>query len=158
MKIEKTTFAGDVLLDGKSGMGDIKIENGLVKDDRRFDTAIYLSLFGGNKNDDAGREKETWWGNLIPGTKENEKIVSSFHAAVSGLPMTAGNIKRAAKAAEKDLEWLTSEKIADTVEVSLTDKGHNRAALSVTVAKDKENITETEYSFQWQGGADGVRE
>ena len=78
MDLSKTEFAGDVLLSGTDGIGNIVIEDGLVKDCRNFSTAVYLSLFGGNARDSAGRENETWWGNLIPGTKKNEKLVSSF--------------------------------------------------------------------------------
>ena len=47
-------FEGDVLYTATPDGGDIKIENGLVKDCRNFDTATYLSLFGGNENDTDG--------------------------------------------------------------------------------------------------------
>ena len=78
MDLSKTEFAGDVLLSGTDGMGNIVIEDGLIKDCRNFSTAVYLSLFGGNARDSAGRENETWWGNLIPGTKNPSPIQSEI--------------------------------------------------------------------------------
>ena len=40
MDLSKTEFAGDVLLSGADGMGNIVIEDGLVKDCRNFSTAV----------------------------------------------------------------------------------------------------------------------
>ena len=74
MSENKNEFKGDVELVTKGGEFDIVTEEGLVKDCQNFDTAVLLSLFGGNCGDVNGKEKETWWGNLIPETKEEERI------------------------------------------------------------------------------------
>jgi hypothetical protein len=50
------TFEGDLLLEDTPDGGDIRIENNLFVSDRSFNTAVYLSLFGGNK-DDNGKVK-----------------------------------------------------------------------------------------------------
>lgn len=150
MDLSKTEFAGDVLLSGVDGMGNIVIEDGLVKDCRNFSTAVYLSLFGGNARDDAGRDNETWWGNLIPGTKKNEKLVSSFYAIVSGFPINSNNIKRAARAAKDDLSWMIEEGIADEIDASIHAISIRQVQLTIRVSKSGNDILKDTYGFQWQ--------
>ena len=72
-------FEGDVLLFDTDDGGEISVVNGLVIADRKFSTAAYLSLFGGNV-EDGGRvdNNKTWWGNRFAETSEKEKIVSRF--------------------------------------------------------------------------------
>ena len=151
MRLNKTEFAGDVLLSGADGYGNIAIEDGLVKDCRDFSTAVYLSLFGGNARDEAGRDNETWWGNLIPGTKKSEKLVSSFYAIVSGFPLNANNRKKATRAAKDDLSWMTEEGIADEIEVSIYATSVKEVRLTVHISKNGADILKDTYSFQWQG-------
>ncbi len=158
MELSKTEFAGDVLINGADGSGNIVIEDGLVKDCRNFSTAVYLSLFGGNARDEAGRDNETWWGNLISGTKKNEKLVSSFYAIVSGLPINSNNIKRAASAAKDDLSWMIEEGIADEIETSIYAMSAKQVQLTVRVSKSGNDILKDTFGFQWQGATNGIRE
>ena len=151
MELSKTEFAGDVLINGADGGGNIVIEDGLVKDCRNFSTAVYLSLFGGNARDEAGRDNETWWGNLIPGTKRNERIVSSFYAIASGSPLNSNNIKKAAAAAKDDLSWMTEEGVADEIDASIYATGAKQVQLTVRISKKGTDIFKDTYGFQWQG-------
>ena len=141
---------GDVLLVSGGDGGDIVVEDGLVKDCRNFDTAVYLSLFGGNKDDLNGRPKETWWGNLVPGTKRNEWMHSEFGAMVTGLPLTSGNLRNASEAASRDLDWVKSEAGADSVSSSLLAENSKRVRLTVEVMQDKKKAGGGSYEFQWQ--------
>lgn len=150
MADDKNEFAGDVLLLSTLDGGDIVIEDGLVKDCRNFATAAYLSLFGGNSGDVDGREKETWWGNLIPGTKKNEWMHGEFGATVAGLPLTSGNLRRARDAAARDLDWIKSDAGADEIAVSLVAESQARVRLSAEVKKDSATVAGGEYEFQWQ--------
>lgn len=155
--MNKTEFTGDVFLEGEGGVGDLVVENGLVQDCRDFSTSVYLSLFGGNAEDDAGRDTETWWGNLIPGTMENEKMFSSFYAITSGLPLNSGNIKKAVAAAERDLHWMIKEGIADDIEATISAENIKQIHLTVRVSKEGKNVFKDTYSFQWQGAMNGIR-
>ena len=150
MADDKNVFMGDVLLVSGGDGGDIVVEDGLVKDCRNFDTAVYLSLFGGNKNDLNGRPKETWWGNLVPGTKRNEWMHSEFGAMVTGLPLTSGNLRNASEAASRDLAWIKSEAGADSVSSSLSAENSKRVRLTVEVTQDKKKAGGGSYEFQWQ--------
>ena len=150
MADDKNVFMGDVLVISANDGGDIVVEDGLVKDCRNFDTAVYLSLFGGNKDDLNGRAKETWWGNLIPGTKRNEWMQSEFGAMVTGLPLTSGNLRKASEAASRDLAWIKSDAGADSVSSSLYAKSAERVRLTVEVMQDKQKAGGGSYEFQWQ--------
>ena len=86
-------FEGDVFLFDTVDGGEISVVNGLVIADKKFSTAAYLSLFGGNVAD-GGRvdNNKTWWGNRFAETSEKEKIVSRFQALIKSLPLTTKNI------------------------------------------------------------------
>lgn len=152
MELNKTDFAGDVLLINSDGTGEIVLENGLVKDCRDFSTAAYLSLFGGNSRDDAGRTNETWWGNLVPGTKKNEKLVSSFSAIANGLPLNSNSVKKAVQAAKDDLKWMIEEEIADEIDVEIMARNVKSVQLTVRISKSGVDIMKDTYGFQWLGG------
>ena len=117
-----------------------------------------MSLFGGNARDSAGRENETWWGNLIPGTKKNEKLVSSFYAIVNGLPINSNNIKKAVAAAKDDLGWMLEEGIADEIETAIYATNAKKVELTVHITKNGADVLKDTYGFQWQGAIDGLRE
>lgn len=151
MADDANDFMGDVLLQSTLDGGDIVVENGLVKDCRNFDTAAYLSLFGGNKKDLNARPKETWWGNLIPGTKRNEWMQSEFAATVNGLPLTSGNLLKARQAAERDLDWIKKDAGADGFSASLKAENPSRVRLEVEIKKSDAAIAGGAYELQWQG-------
>jgi phage gp46-like protein len=149
-------FEGDLLLEDTPDGGDIRIEDGLFVNDRSFNTAVYLSLFGGNE-DDNGKVKnmKTWWGNTLGGVSENEKLVSRFQSVISGLPMTAKNIQDTENAAELDLKWVIDEGIADKIVVSGRAVTHNRFSLSVDIQNRGESIYKNTFPLFWKAGVYG---
>ncbi len=143
-------FEGDVLLISTPDGGDIQISDGLVLADRKFSTAVYLSLFGGNKDDDGKvKNKRTWWGNLIEGTKESEKMVSRFQNIITGLPLSTKNIRLAEQAAVLDLEWMKNEGICDEIIITSNMQNKNIFMVSIQLLKDKALISETAFQAQW---------
>jgi phage gp46-like protein len=150
-------FQGDLLLIDTVDGGDVVIENGLFKGDRAFSTAVYLSLFGGSK-DDTGKIKtnKTWWGNTLEGTSEAEKMVSRFQNIISGLPLSVKNVKAAENAAVLDLAWFIDLGIADKVEVEARTGEKSRFFITVKILKDKNTLFENSYSLLWEAGINGV--
>ena len=147
---DKNEFQGDMLLVSTLDGGDLVLEDGLIKDCRNFDTAVYLSLFGGNKDDAAAHAKETWWGNLMPGTKSTERMYSETGAMVTALPLTSGNLRAVSDAAGRDLAWIKSEAGADDVNVQLSAESAQRVRLSVDILQQSASVGGGEYEFQWQ--------
>lgn len=148
MADDLTEFAGDVLLVSTPDGGDIVLKDGLIADCRNFDTAVLLSLFGGNRDDVDGREKETWWGNLMPGTRVDERMKSEFGAAMA-MPITAANLRYAAQAAERDLAW-TKEAGADDVDVRISAESQKSVRLDVDITQDAASEGGGSYELQWQ--------
>ena len=148
-------FEGDLLLYDTPDGGDIQIENGLFVSEKKFSTAVYLSLFGGNKDDPAKvKNNKEWWGNLLNITK-NEKLRSRFQNIIFGLPMTVKHIHEAEMAAAMDLNWFIKEKIADEINVYGQAIGKNRFNLKVEIKKDILTLFESTYSLLWGVGSGG---
>lgn len=150
-------FEGDVLLEDDNDGGEIEIDDGLVICDRGFSTAVYISLFGGNDDDDGKVENDkTYWGNLLQDTKANEKAVSRFQNIIKSLPMSVKNIKLAVAAAGIDLAWMKDEGIADAVLISSSVTRKNTLNLIVKVNKDGTTLSKSEFAIHWEAMSYGV--
>jgi len=146
-------FEGDLLLLDTLDGGDIKLIDDVFISDTSINTAVYLSLFGGNKDDNGKvKNKFTWWGNTLTGVSENEKIVSRFQAVIFGLPMSTKNIQEAETAAAMDLQWIIDEGIGDEVNVSGSAIARNKFKLKVNITAKGKNIYENDFSMPWQAG------
>jgi phage gp46-like protein len=134
-------FEGDILLVETPDGGDFVMQDGFLVADTNYSTPIYLSLFGGNK-DDSGviKTNKTWWGNTLRNTKNNEKLISRFQYIIRSMPLTVKNIKNAEAAAVLDLAWMVEEGLADKVEASGSTAGKNRFHLEINLIKSGTNI------------------
>ena len=153
---DDTEFAGDVLFtDGADG-GEITIEDGLVKCDKAFSTAVYLSLFGGNAKDD-GKVENTkgWWGNYIENTPPEEKLVSRFQSYTEK-PLTSANLRLAEKAVETDLAWLIDDGAADEISATGVINAVDHAFFTIIIKKSGETVFDTTYGIQWEAGTHGI--
>jgi phage gp46-like protein len=149
-------FEGDLgLIDTPDG-GDILIRDGLIEADQFYSTAVYLSLFGGNKADSGKvKNRKTWWGNTLRNTNENEKLVSRFQAITAGLPMSTKNIQDAEEAAALDLKWLADEGMADEITVNGSAVSHNRFSLAVQIKKGGQDVYSHDFMILWKAGIYG---
>ena len=150
-------FEGDVFLFDTVDGGEISVVNGLVIADKKFSTAAYLSLFGGNVAD-GGRvdNNKTWWGNRFAETSEKEKIVSRFQALIKSLPLTTKNIFLAEQAAKEDLAWMIDEGIADEIVTNIKVVDRFRCELEVIIKKNGELIEKSSYKVNWEEAVNGV--
>jgi phage gp46-like protein len=151
------SFEGDLLLYETPDGGDVHVEDGLFSCDRAYDTAVYLSLFGGNKEDSGKvKNRKTWWGNTLRGVTESQKLVSRFQALISGLPMTTKNILAAEDAAKLDLGWMVDEKLADEIFIDGRAVSINRLKLKIQVNAKGKPIYSGALSVPWKAGANGA--
>jgi phage gp46-like protein len=143
-------FEGDILLYETENGGEVKEENGLIMPDKNFFTAVYLSLFGGNKTDPGKVKNDNeWWGNRLSGISENEKLRSRFQFVIAGFPMTVKTIKEAETAAALDLDWFIQEKIADEITIYGQATGKNKFNLTVEIKKDIRTLFKNTYFLLW---------
>lgn len=111
-----------------------------------FETAAYLSLCGGNIDDDgsAGTDALQWWGNRTE-TDPVKQYRSKFLGAVQASQNLASDITRIEEAAASDLAWFVTEGVADDVAVSATVPNYNRIDIKVDI-----QVGDNEYSFVFQ--------
>jgi phage gp46-like protein len=143
----------DVLLFQTNDDGDVTIEGGVTELTGGFDTSFYLSIFGGNFEDDGSQnDRKTWWGNLIEREREY-KLVSRTQNLLRGIPASSGNLRRVEEAVLRDLQWYLDTGIATAVvaSASIPDYGKVRIAGSVTVQGEKIPF---EFTENWKAAQD----
>jgi len=151
------TFEGDLLLRDTPDGGDIVIFDGLISSDRALDTAVYLSLFGGNQEDNGKvKNRKTWWGNTLRGVSESQKLVSRFQAIIFGLPMTTKNIMSAEEAAKLDLQWMIDEKLADEILADGRAVSNSRFHLKIQILLKGKTVYSNTFAMLWRAGYGAV--
>ncbi|MAL49654.1 MAG: hypothetical protein CMH18_07840 [Methylophaga sp.] len=143
---------GDVKLFQTDDGGNIIVEDGLVAMAGGLETAAYLSLFGGNEDDDGRSDNSlTWWGNLDENDPARQYRSETQHL-LQALPLTTGNLRRIEDAALRDLTWLIGQNIASSVSVSATIPGLNRVKLTVDIEARGEE-SRFEFVENWKARA-----
>lgn len=138
--------SGDVLLFQEDDGGTIDIESGLVLMTCGFETAAYLSMFGGDDEDDGTSDSAVqYWGNLLT-TEPSEQYRSETAFLLQTLPLTSANLLRLQDAAERDLQWFLDDSIASEVTVVVTATELNRVNFDITIAAigEQSNFTFTQ--------------
>lgn len=124
---------GDVLLFQTTDNGEINVENGLVEMSGGLETAAYLSMFGGNEDDDGLSENgSNWWGNLDE-IDPVQQYRSETQHLLQSIPATTGNLRRIEDAANRDLAWFVEQKIASSVTVIATIPGLNKIKIVINI-------------------------
>ena len=140
---------GDVLLYQSIDNGEIEVVDGVTTLTGGFETAAYLSLFGGNRDDDGSSgNTATWWGNLDE-TQPSKKYVSETQFIIDSLPATANNLKRVQDAAARDLNWLISENIASQITIVASIPKIKQLKVDITIIANGEE-SNFEFVENWK--------
>ena len=127
---------GDVLLCQTNDLGDIEVEDGIVTMSGGLETAVYLSILGGNIEDDGLENNQfTWWGNLME-TDSAFKYVSETQRILTALPAVSRNLLLVEQAILRDLQWMLDNKVASNIAVTVTLPQINRVGISVDIEAD----------------------
>ena len=127
---------GDVLLYQTNDDGDISVTGGLIEMSGGLQTAAYLSLFGGNEDDDGlANNAKTWWGNTTE-TEKSHKYISETQHLLESLPITSGNLLRIEDAAKRDLAWFKDAGVATSISVSASILGLNMIELLINIDQE----------------------
>ncbi len=140
---------GDVHLFQTIEDGEITVENGLVQMDGGLETAAYLSLFGGNENDD-GLEGNVnnWWANF----SENEtsrQYRSETQFIIRENVLTSLTLLRIEQAAIRDLQWFLDEGVANEVNVTATIPKLNTLKLDIEI-NALGNVSNFQFVENWR--------
>ena len=141
---------GDVLLFQTSNGGNITIEtNDDVKLTGGFETDFFLSLFGGNQEDDgSANNKDNWWGNLT----ENDpafQFRSRTQNLLISLPLVSGNLRKLEDAAKYDLKSYVELGAITELSVSVSITGPRRVKIVINAFADGNSISIT-FLAHWQ--------
>jgi len=124
---------GDVSLNQTPDGGEITVEGGVVRMSGGLETAAYLSLFGGNFQDD-GRDgnSDNWWGNLSE-TNAVRQYRSETQNLLKSLPLTSSNLRLIEDAVTRDLSWFLAQDIASSVRASVSIPSLNTVQIDVSI-------------------------
>tara|TARA_R110000744_G_scaffold333450_1_gene438844 strand:+ start:5727 stop:6173 length:447 start_codon:yes stop_codon:yes gene_type:complete len=143
---------GDVSLFQTDNEGNIIVEGGIVTMSGGLETSAYLSLFGGDEDDD-GRDNNpaNWWAN-IDEVDPSREYHSETQNLLQALPATTGNLRRIEDAANRDLAWFITSNVASSVNVTASIPGINRIKLSIDIEARGEESS-FEFVENWKAGA-----
>jgi len=140
----------DVLLFQTDDDGDINIVDGFVELTDDFRTAAYLSLFGGNENDDGKDDNPlTYWANLNE-TDPNKRYISETEFLLRSLPVTSSNLLRLEDAAKRDLKAFVDTGIVTKLTVDVSLIGINRLKYVINFEGD-ETVT---FLVNWKAASE----
>jgi Mu-like prophage protein gp46 len=143
---------GDVLLTQTDNDGDITVTSGVVAMGGGLGTSAYLSLFGGNEDDDGRPDNPgNWWGNLAEEEPARE-YRSETQNLLESIPATSGNLRRIEDAAARDLSWFLADRVASSITVSASIPGLNRIKLTVNIEAQGDE-SKFEFVENWKAGA-----
>ena len=123
----------DVLLRQTNDGGDVTVEAGLLLMSDGLETAVYLSLYGGNEQDPADSSDELqWWGNLTE-TDPARTYRSETQYLLRSLPAIPANLRRIEQAAARDLQWMLDGGVAESISVTASIPEVNRVRIELAI-------------------------
>ena len=116
-----TAEVGATTFSNAPALGDIATTIG-------YETAVYLSLFGGNANDSTlSGDNQTWWGNI--GEQNPDRLIASrTQFLLESIPAIPANINRIEAAILHDLGW-----VSEDVNVTITMPANNRLNIEIRI-------------------------
>lgn len=143
---------GDVNLFQTTDDGEITVTDGIVEMSGGLETAAYISLFGGNEDDD-GRASNSfnWWAN-IDEIDPDRQYRSETQNLLQSLPATTGNLRRIEDAANRDLAWFITKKVASSITIAVTMPALNRIKITVDIEARGEESS-FEFVENWKAGS-----
>lgn len=140
---------GDVALHQTPDGGDFEVTNGITQMTPGLEVAAYISLFGGNAEDDGqvGNPMQ-YWGNFIE-NEPSKQIRSRTQYLLRSLPTTSANLRRVEDAAVNDLAWMVTDRVASEVTAVATIPALNAVRIVVSIDAFGEESTFT-FTENWQ--------
>lgn len=142
---------GDVkLIMTKEGF-DIDIKNNFIEMTSGFESAVFLSLFGGNEEDDYSEatNKNQFWANNLQ-DNESGKYRSRTLKFINGSNANAQNLKLLEQNILLDLNWFIEENIADTVEADCSIPAFNELKIDIRLLRDSKLLSSSNYKLNWK--------
>ncbi len=116
--------------------GEIECVNGVITTSQGLESAVTLSLFGGNDDDDGTDRTEAlqWWGNFIEEEQEARILRSRFQAMCITTPLNSATLQLFQEAVEADLAWMISSEVVDSITVTTSITAPKRLAVEIVLS------------------------
>jgi len=131
----------DLILYETGQGGELRSFDGELEMTEGFGSAVYISLFGGEKDD------SFWANDLLFNGNDSEVIKSRTPESLQKYSLTKSNLSRIKTAVEQDLEWL---KEFATISVDLQLTGFNKLRINIKIT-EPESQNEENFSLNWDG-------
>lgn len=140
----------DVRLYHAADGGEIDFVGGEPLMSDGLETAVYLSLFGGNADDSGlpGDSRKQWWGNLSELTPARW-MRSETQYLIASLPPTTGNLRRIESAAKNDVAWMLAAKLFTDVAALASMPARNRLQLDVAMTVASGELRRFNFPRSW---------
>lgn len=139
----------DVRLVQGNDDGDFYIEGGIVELSGGLESAAYLSLFGGDEQDNGAQDSAfEWWGNSLE-TDEAFKLRSRTQNLLRSLPNIPASLRKVEDAARLDLKWFIDKNVASSLDVEASFDGPTRIRLTIKIEADG-NSESFEFIENWR--------
>lgn len=139
----------DVLMVDTLDGGDIQIPVGSdVVMTSGLETSVYLSLFGGNEEDDGSDATSSlqWWANFAE-PDPARRMRGRLQALIRARALTSALLREISEAARADLEWMTVA-LVDAVRVSSSIVAPRRVEITIELDIGAETVT-LRYGATW---------
>lgn len=140
---------GDVLSYQTDDGGEINVVNGIMEMSGGLETSAYLSLFGGNEDDDGQQNSPfMWWGSMDE-TDTTKQYRSETQHLLQSLAMSSANLKRVENAVRRDLDWMIEVGAASAVTAAASIPALNKLKIDIEIIADGQSISLT-YLANWE--------
>ncbi len=116
--------------------GDVQFVNGQPTMADGLESSVFLSLFGGNRDDDGGDSGKSheWWADADE--PDPAKLYrSETQHLLRSIPAVPANLTRIEDAANRDLAWMLAS-VADAVVAQVTIPKLNAVTIAVSIEID----------------------
>lgn len=139
---------GDIKLFLTNEGFDINLKENFIEMTNGFESAVYLSLFGGNDEDDASEatKKNRFWGNELNDYEYRSKTLNF----INGRNANAQNLKLLEKYVLLDLNWFVEENIADKVEADCSIPAFNELKIEIKLLRNNKLLFNSNYRLNWK--------
>lgn len=138
----------DVLIYQTVDNGDIIVNNGLIETNGGLQSAVYLSLFGGNENDNGLVESLQYWGNVLE-TEKARKYSNETQYLLRSIPSIPVNLRRLEEAISRDLQWILDVNAASEITVNASIPDVNKVKIIINIQMVGEE-SEFEFVENWK--------
>lgn len=131
----------DIKLISTPDGGELDTSKGGIGLDATAETAILLSLEGGNIEDsgDEADDERQFWGNRVVRDPE-EQLRSRTQYVLRRLPATVANLKAVTDAALLDLAWMGGGVVFDSITAKAKLVSRNRVVIDVDTTQNGKTV------------------